>query len=303
MLPPAGCGGGLGGVFDECCKGSRAIRRKRGVDVAGEPDLAVALEPKREPAPEAVRAGQNAKCRPQDGERREIRVARQARPQACAQERRFAGPRSRLDDEQARRAPFAQGAQLGDAGHDVRLAAEEDAGIVLCKGQEAWIRSGFALWRPGETARRDAEMSKPRFDRIERRKVEFHALHLAIVLERFHAFGWLGGKIRELAVGVAGKPGIVFLKVPQDRNDNLLAEVLRKVHFPLAFLGAERIRRGQQDHRLAGGIGFAQRIAPALARADAVQVDEDVFLTPAVCHQPALEGEGLHIVLARMTDK
>ena len=48
--------------------------------------------------------------------------------------------------------------------------------------------------------------------------------------------------------------------------------------------------------RLAGPVGLAQRVAPALARSDAVQVDEHVLLVPAIGNQPALEGEGSDVV-------
>ena len=113
-------------------------------------------------------------------------------------------------------------------------------------------------------------MREPRLDGVERGKVELHTLDLAVMLEGFHALRRLGRQVHELPVGIAGEPGIVLLKVPQDRDDKLLAEILGEVHLPLAFLGIERIRRGQQDDRLAGGVGLAERIAPALARADAV---------------------------------
>ena len=123
------------------------------------------------------------------------------------------------------------------------------------------------------------------------------------MLERLHALGRLSRQIDELPVGVAGEPRIAFHEVAQDGDDDFLAEISARFISRWHSVESSGIRRGEQDHRLASCVGLAQRVAPALAGANAVQIDKNVFLAPATGGEPALKGQGLDIILARMADE
>jgi hypothetical protein len=105
---------------------------------------------------QAVLAGERRPLWTDRRQRKEIPlVAREARQQPCAQERRLAGARGAEDHQQARRRGGFEAAQPVARLDDRRLAAEEDAGVDALERLQAAIGRALAirLGRPGEEFR------------------------------------------------------------------------------------------------------------------------------------------------------
>jgi hypothetical protein len=79
--------------------------------------------------------------------------------------------------------------QVADAGHDIGLAAEEDAGRILVEGIEAGIgqRLRIVARRPREGVGRNAPINQLGMDGVERSAVEVDEMPLAIVLRALSA--------------------------------------------------------------------------------------------------------------------
>jgi len=201
-------------------------------------------------------------------------------------------------------APLSQEAQLGNARHNIGLAAEEDASVLLSERRETGIGARIFVARlPSEAPRCDAEMGEAGLDGGECGKMELDAIGASLTLNGLHGLGRLLCEVDELAVGPVGEARVAQLEIAQDRDDDLLTEVFGEVDLALTFRRVERFRRGEQDHHLAGGISLAERLAPALAGPDVVEVDEDIVLAPTIGHEPALEGESWDVVFAGMGKK
>jgi hypothetical protein len=84
---------------------------------------------------------------------------------------------------------------------------------------------------------------------------------------------------------------------------NIFAKILRLADFGNAFGRGECVGRGEQHNGLAAGIGNPQCLLPALACANAVNVEKNVLIRPARRAEPLLEGNGRNVVRARMADK
>jgi hypothetical protein len=109
-----------------------------------------------------VLTSDDAGRRADDRKRHKLGRSPEPRPQSSAQEARLAGARSGLDYEEAWAAAMSDLAQLADAGHDVGLAAEEDAGRILVKGIEAGIGQRLRIMarRPREGVGRNAPVDQ-----------------------------------------------------------------------------------------------------------------------------------------------
>ncbi len=270
-------------------------------DIARRLFAPVAFEPRRDPAADAVGAGQEPLRGAQDGQRREIRVALEPRPEARAQETRFARAGRRLDDEQARGPPLPHQPELREAGGNVGLASEENARVVFAESGKAGIGAlEFVLGGPREAAGRNAEIVEPGADGGQRGGAEVQLVHLALVLDGRHALSWLRAQIDYLDffVFIAAEPRVVDGQIPDDNRDDLLFEDIGELQLFLAFLAVERLGRGQQQHRLTRRIGLAEFRAPAGTRPQVVQIDEYVGFSPAIGNEPFAEGQSDSIVLA-----
>jgi hypothetical protein len=126
---------------------------------------------------------------------------------------------------------------------------------------------------------------------------------LALPGERFDVVARERGEVHELALAESGEPRVVDAKVADNGGDDLLAERLRQLDLLLALQRAQRVGRGEEDYGLACGVGLAQRLAPALAGPDVVQIDEDIVSIPAVGGKPAPERERVDVVTARMRNE
>ena len=274
-----------------------------GLDVARRLFASVAFEPRRDPAADTVRTGQQALRRAQDGQRREIGVTLEARPQPGAQIARFACPGRGLNDEQAGGPPLPHQPELREASGDVGLASEEYAGVVFAEGGEAWIGAlEFVLGGPGEAAGRNAEIVEPGADGGECCGAEVQLVHLAFVFDGRHALRWLRAQVGNLdfSIFIAAEPRVVDGQIPDDNWDDLLFEYIGELQLFLAFRAVERLGRGQQQHRFARRIGLAEFRAPAGTCPQVVQIDEYVGFSPAIGNEPFAEGQRDSIVLARM---
>jgi hypothetical protein len=118
---------------------------QRGMDGARRQRRAPIAQPFGEALAQASTARDDAGGRPQNRERHELGGAGERRPQAGAQEARLAGAGGGLDHHEARAAAMADLAQVADAGHDVGLAAEEDAGRVLVESVGAGVGRGLGV--------------------------------------------------------------------------------------------------------------------------------------------------------------
>ena len=312
---PRGWSGILGGeaarLRDELCglaheagqlrgSGERVSRHQLGIDRAGRAPDAMPSEPVLQALAQALRPGNHALGRAHDRQRHELGGARQLRPEPGAQEARLTGAGGRLDHHQARAAAMAHLAQVADTAHDIGLAAEEDAGGQLVEGIEARVglRVGALLRRPGEAVGRMPPVDQLGVDRLQRQSVEIHEVPASLMLDLDALLQRVDGQVHYLAVHPRLEARIIELHVAQDGDDHVLAVVLGAAHLALAFVAVERLGRGEEQQRIAGDVGLDQRLAPLLAGLHVVQVDEDVILPPALCHQPALECECLDVVLA-----
>jgi hypothetical protein len=176
--------------------------------------------------------------------------------------------------------------------------------VAFAECRETGIGAGGAALRlPGEAARRDAELGKPRLDRCERGNGELDAVEAPLVLEWLDALGRLPAEVDDLAVGPARQARVRRRQLARDHGDDRLADVFGELQLLLALDGGERVGRGEQHNRLTDGVRLAQRLAPALARADAVQVDEHVALGPAAGDEPAAKRQRGDVVRGGMAEE
>ena len=109
---------------------------------------------------EPVLAGDRRALGPDDRQRQPRQVvALEARPQARAQEGRLARSRRAEDDEHARDAGAREPADLVEPAHDLRVAAEEDRGVLLLEIGKSGI--GPAACLEGEARRVEAGALQP----------------------------------------------------------------------------------------------------------------------------------------------
>ena len=111
-------------------------------------------------AANAVGAGNNTERRADNGKRRKVGIALKTRPKAGAQEADLPAPEAAWMIRRRGARRFRRRRKSGKAGHDVGLAAEEDAGVGLVEGSETRIRPFTLLRLPGEAAWRDAEIER-----------------------------------------------------------------------------------------------------------------------------------------------
>ncbi len=113
-------------------------------------------------------------------------------------------------------------------------------------------------------------MVEARLDASERGAVEGYCLLLAVVGDGEGGLARLQRQVHDLALAVNSQLLAVRRQKVQDRDQNLLAVVLRHAQFDAALGGGERGWGGEKHHGLAALVGLGQQLFPALADANAI---------------------------------
>src|SRR5271156_4751025 len=110
----------------------------------------------------------------------------------------------------------------------------------------------------------------------------------------------LRAHVNDLSFLVRLEPTILESDVAQQHDDNFLSEVLRLSHLGQTFRRVEGVWRGKQPNGFPSRIRLPQGVFPTFTCPDVLDVEENVFIRPAVSTKPLFECNGSDVILAGM---